>query len=265
MDFYKLLTDKLIYLNNGSIITDLICDPTKEQMQSLIKGSGNPEAEMHQVNSSAGLAVNFWRAYELCHSEATVEFEWKKYVPLRWGRPANIDAVVRQGLKEYFYESKFLEPYYSANEIPRDSYFDVTKYSSYTKDSACSWVELFKKSCEFKYYNVTQLIRHFLAVSKHMWKNPKYFCNKQVNLISVVWDMPDSFAAMFEEDIKDALIQRRAIIREEAEICEKLLNDFIREHLNLDNLQFKAITYNDVIDHILNSELRSKLKNQYFL
>ena len=78
MDFYKLLTDKLICLNNGSIVTDLICEPTKEQLQGLCEGSGNPEAEMRLVNSSAGLAVNFWRAYELCKPEAIVEFEWKK-------------------------------------------------------------------------------------------------------------------------------------------------------------------------------------------
>ena len=165
MDYHKLLTDKLVSLNNGSIVTDLICTPTEHQIHSLLEGSGNPEAEMWQVNSSAGLAVNFWRAYELCHPESTVEFEWKKTVPLKRGIPANIDAVVRTDIVEDFYESKFLEPYYSNNEIPRDSYFDETKYSSYTKDNAASWVELFKKSSEFQYYNVTQLFRHLLEVS----------------------------------------------------------------------------------------------------
>lgn len=265
MDFYKLLTDKLILLNSGSIVTNLICEPTTNQLQSLLKGSGNPEAEMRQVNSSAGLAVNFWRAYELCKPEAIVEFEWKKIVPLRWGRPANIDVVVRSNNVEDFYESKFLEPYYSNNEIPRESYFDESKYSSYTKDSAHSWVELFKRSSEFQYYNVTQLIRHLLAISKHMWKNPKYYCDKQINLVSVVWDMPDSFAAMYEGEIENALIQRRTVIRKEAEQCEKLLNDFIQEHLPMKNLFFKAIKYNNIIEQISDDELRSKLESQYFL
>lgn len=265
MDFYKLLTEKLICLNNDSITKDLICAPTQEQMQSLMKGSGNPEAEMRQVNSSAGFAVNFWRAYELCHYDATVEFEWKKVVPLRWGRPANIDVVLRCCNVEDFYESKFLEPYYSNNETPKDSYFDESKYSSYTKDSASSWVKLFKKSSEFKYYNVTQLIRHLLAVSKHMWRNPKYYCNKKVNLISVVWDMPDSFIMMFEAAVAEALIQRREIVREEAERCEKLLNEFIQEDLRMNNLQFKAIKYNNIIYQISDPVLRSKLENQYFL
>ena len=259
------MTDTLISLNGGSLVTDLICMPTESQLQCLYKGDGNPEAEMRQVNSSAGLAVNFWRAYELCNPQASVEFEWKKMVPLRRGRRANIDAVVRTFHTEDFYESKFLEPYYSNNEIPKDSYFDESKYSSYTKDSAHSWVELFKRSSEFQYYNVTQLIRHLLAISKHMWKNPKYYCDKQVNLISVVWDMPDSFAAMYEGEIENALIQRRTIIRNEAEKCEKLLNDFIQEHLPMKNLVFKAIKYNNIIDQISDDELRSKLESQYFL
>lgn len=265
MDYYKLLTDKLVSLNNGSIVTDLICTPTEHQIHSLLEGSGNPEAEMWQVNSSAGLAVNFWRAYELCHPESTVEFEWKKTVPLKRGIPANIDAVVRTDIIEDFYESKFLEPYYSNNEIPRDSYFDATKYSSYTKDNAASWVELFKKSSEFQYYNVTQLFRHLLAISKYIWKNTKYYSNKQVNLISVVWDMPDFFIKLFDEDVADALKKRRDLIRDEAQKCETLINDFIQKHLQPMNLKFRSIKYNDLIDKITDTELNNRLKQQYFL
>ena len=58
MDNYKILTDKLTSLNQGSFVTELVCIPTDEQLDKLKKGSGNPEAEMRQVNSSAGLAVN---------------------------------------------------------------------------------------------------------------------------------------------------------------------------------------------------------------
>ena len=83
MDNYKILTDKLTSLNQGSFVTELVCIPTDEQRDKLKKGSGNPEAEMRQVNSSAGLAVNYWRAYELCHPNATIEFEWKERVPLK--------------------------------------------------------------------------------------------------------------------------------------------------------------------------------------
>lgn len=265
MDYYKLLTDKLVLLNDGSSVTNLICNPTIEQLQSLQESSGNPEAEMRQVNSSAGLAVNFWRAFELCHPEVAVEFEWKEVVPLKRGRPVNIDSVVRTCHSVDFYESKFLEPYYSNNEIPRDSYFDEPKYSLCTKYSVCSWIEIFKKSSEYQYYNVTQLIRHLLAVYKHMLKNPKYYCEKNVNLISVIWDMPDSFAALFEEAVEKAFIQRRSIIRSEAERCERLLNEFIKEHLHLDNLNFKAIKYNDIISQISDSMLSLKLRKQYFL
>ena len=98
-----------------------------------------------------------------------------------------------------------------------------------------------------------------------MWKNPKYYCDKQVNLVSVVWDMPDSFAEMFEKEVADAMKQRRSIIRQEAEKCEKLLNDFIQEHLPMKNLFFKAIKYNNIIAQISDDELRSKLESQYFL
>lgn len=117
MDNYKILTDKLTSLNQGSFVTELVCIPTDEQRDKLKKGSGNPEAEMRQVNSSAGLAVNYWRAYELCHPNATIEFEWKERVPLKSGRPANVDVVVREEGRTIFIESKFLEPYYSGNEI----------------------------------------------------------------------------------------------------------------------------------------------------
>ncbi|MBQ3944248.1 MAG: hypothetical protein II670_01385, partial [Alphaproteobacteria bacterium] len=168
MDAYKLLTEKLTSINQSFVI-DLICQPTKEQMIKLKEGSGNPEAEMRQVNSSAGLAVNYWRAYELCHTNVEVEFEWKKQIPLRHGRKANIDVVVHKNNSTVFIESKFLEPYYSDNECPRDAYLDETKYSKITQDKASSWVDLFTKAKEdFKYYNVTQLCRHLLAIHKDM-------------------------------------------------------------------------------------------------
>lgn len=95
MDAYKLLTESLIEFR-GPFLIGLICQPSEDQMQALKEGSGNPESEMRQINSSAGLAVNFWRAYELCHPDSVVEFEWQKQRPLRYGRPANIDVVVRE-------------------------------------------------------------------------------------------------------------------------------------------------------------------------
>lgn len=264
MDAYKLLTERLIESGEPFLI-GLICQPSDAQMQALKEGSGNPESEMMQINSSAGLAVNFWRAYELCHPGSSVEFEWQKQRPLRYGRPANIDVVVREHDMITFIESKFLEPYYSWNEIPRDAYMLASKYSKNTKDSPQSWIELFSKAKEFKYYNVIQLCRHLLAISKDMWKCPKFYENKKVKLCSITWDMPDGFTDIFVDEVKAEFDSRRKTIREEAGRCKILLNDFITEHLDFPNFSFEALKYNDVIGKLETSPYYSKIKEQYYL
>lgn len=139
------LKKRLIEFNKGNEVIDLICQPTEEQREALSKGSGNPDSEMEQVNSSAGLAVNYWRAYELCHPDSSVEFEWKKQKPLKRGIPANIDVVVREKDKMMFIESKFLEPYYSRNAPLAKSYVEPDKYSEET-GPAEPWVELFSEA-----------------------------------------------------------------------------------------------------------------------
>lgn len=265
MDNYNILTDKLKSLNGGLITTNLICEPTDEQMKRLKEGSGNPEAEMKQVNSSAGLAVNYWRAYEMCHNDASVEFEWKKRRPLQYGTPANIDVVIREKNHVWFVESKFLEPYYSGNETPVDSYEDVSKYSSNTKDAPESWVALFRSTKSFQYYNVTQLCRHLLAISKDIIKTPRYYRGKDVMLISAVWDMPDSFLRLFTDEECDILSSRRQVIREEAAKSEIFFNQFIDKHLPDMSIKYRAIKYNDIIEHILDQQLLTKLKQQYYL
>lgn len=266
MDNYKILTDNLIRINGNCLVTSLICQPTPQQMEKLIEGNGNPESEMRQINSSAGLAVNYWRAYELCHPESKVDFEWKERVPLKQGTPANIDVVVKTGDDIIFIESKFLEPYYSTNEVPRSSYFDFSKYSKNTKDTPLSWIELFKKHIDFKYYNTTQLSRHLLAISKDMWMKPKSYYKKNVKLLSVTWDMPDSFIRLFpKNEISEEFIQRRNVIRDEASSAEQILNKFIKDHLDFENLEFKAIKYNDIIKDIETSPFFSDIKQRYFL
>ena len=264
MDAYKLLTEGLIEFR-GPFLIGLICQPSEDQMKALKEGSGNPESEMRQINSSAGLAVSFWRAYELCHPGSSVEFEWQKQRPLRYGRPANIDVVVREHDTITFIESKFLEPYYSGNEMPRDAYMFASKYSKNTKDSPQSWIELFSKAKEFKYYNVTQLCRHLLAISKDMWRCPKFYENKRVKLCSVTWDMPDGFTDIFVDEVIAEFDSRRKTIREEASRCEILLNDFITEHLDFPNLSFEAIKYNDIIDQLVDSPYYQRIKKQFFL
>ena len=264
MDAYRLLTERLVE-SGQSFFVDLICQPSDSQMQALMEGSGHPDSEMRQINSSAGLAVNFWRAYELFHPGCSVEFEWQKQRPLRYGRPANIDVVVSDDDTVTFIESKFLEPYYSGNETPNDSYLQVSRYSKNTKDSPQSWIALFSKAKEFKFYNVTQLCRHLLSICKDMWKNPRFYEKKTIKLCSVTWDMPDGFTDIFVDDVIAEFDSRRRIIREEADKCESLLNDFISEHLDFQNLGFEAIKYNDIIGQLENSPYYLKIKEQYYL
>lgn len=232
------LKKRLIEFNKGNEVIDLICQPTEEQRKALSKGSGNPDSEMEQVNSSAGLAVNYWRAYELCHSDSSVEFEWKKQKPLKRGIPANIDVVVREKDRMTFIESKFLEPYYSRNAPLAKSYVEPDKYSEET-GPAEPWVELFSEAKNFKIYNVVQLCRHLLAIYKDMMITPEDYVQKTVTLLSVTWGMTDAFLNdYFTDKEKAGLAEHTKRISEESARCHKLLNDFISNNLGVSNLSF---------------------------
>ena len=77
--------------------------------------------------------------------------------------------------------------------------------------------------------------------------------------------MPDSFISLFPDDIAEKLKDRRAVIREEAKRSETMFNDFIRKHLGFDNLEYKAIKYNDIIGEISDKKYLDRLKQQYYL
>ena len=235
------LKKRLIEFNKGNEVIGLICQPTEEQRKALSKGSGNPDSEMEQVNSSAGLAVNYWRAYELCHPDSSVEFEWKKQKPLKRGIPANIDVVVREKDRMTFIESKFLEPYYSRNAPLAKSYVEPDKYSEET-GPAEPWVELFSEAKNFKIYNVVQLCRHLLAIYKDMMITPEDYVQKTVTLA-----------------------ERTKRISEESARCHKLLNDFISSTLGVSNLSFDVKKYNDIIGLVSEFPEYEKLRKQYFL
>ena len=77
--------------------------------------------------------------------------------------------------------------------------------------------------------------------------------------------MPDGFADIFVDEVIAEFNSRRQIIRKEADKCESLLNDFISEHLDFQNLGFETIKYNDIIGQIQNSPYYLKIKEQYYL
>lgn len=259
------LTKRLIEFNKGNEVIGLICQPTEEQKEALSKGSGNPESEMEQVNSSAGLAVNYWRAYELCHPDSSVEFEWKKRKPLKYGSTANIDVVVREKDRITFIESKFLEPYYSENDHLVESYVETDKYSKKT-DPAEPWVELFSEAKKFKTYNVVQLCRHLLAIYKDMMITPEDYVQKAVKLLSVTWEMTDAFLNDFFTDKEKAeSVECTKRISRESDACYKLLNDFISNTLGVSNLSFDVKKYNDIIGLVSEFPEYEKIRKQYFL
>lgn len=260
------LKKRLIEFNKGNEVIGLICQPTEEQKEALRKGSGNPVSEMEQVDSSAGLAVNYWRAYELCHPDSSVEFEWKKRKPLKkYGSTANIDVVVREKNKMTFIESKFLEPYYSENDSLVESYMKADKYSKKT-GPAEPWVELFSEAKKFKIYNVVQLCRHLLAIYKDMMITPEDYVQKTVTLLSVTWEMTDAFLNdYFTDKEKAESVERTKCISEESARCHKLLNDFISNNLGVSNFRFDVKKYNDIIGLVSEFPEYEKLRNQYFL
>ena len=217
------------------------------------------------MNSSAGLAVNYWRAYELCHPGSSVEFEWKKRKPLKRGNSANIDVVVREKDRITFIESKFLEPYYSENDPLVESYMKADKYSEET-GSAEPWVELFSEAKNFKIYNVVQLCRHLLAIDKDMMITPEYYVQKTVTLLSVTWDMTDAFLNdYFTDKEKAESVECTKCISEESARCYKLLNDFIANTLGVGNLRFDVKKYNDIIGLVSEFPEYEKIRKQYFL
>ena len=96
-----------------------IIDLDKEEERLLLEGDGqsNPN-EYKQINSSTGLAVNYYKILESVKPIEELVFEDKVAIPLKGkgGRKANLDVSYKRDGKLFYVESKFLEPYYSNNE-----------------------------------------------------------------------------------------------------------------------------------------------------
>ena len=102
---------------------------TSEQQKILSDGDGQTEDQYKQINSSTGLAVNYYKLLEELGAITDLVFENKIAKPLnKGGRFANLDVSYNRDGILYFVVSKFLEPYYSGNETIKDSYLDISKY-----------------------------------------------------------------------------------------------------------------------------------------
>ena len=255
------------YSNNVALnvaLLPLLMDPTEEQETQLRNGDGKPldKDEIRQINSSAGLAFNYYKLFESeiqkIHSGFTVTFEDKVAIPLHTsGKSANLDVSYNLDCTQYYIESKFLEPYRDGCKFNRDSYYTPDKYGFDEKETGL-WLELLENEKEFQYYDFPQLYRHLLAIRR------KHKKEGNVALQSVSWKMTESFKKeyeMSEEDVK--LIETLEKEREKA--C-RLFNEFL-EKIGWTTCSFEAKYYNDtdMLDAIKGSDKYDDFCKQYFL
>lgn len=232
-----------------------------EQKDKLENGDGQRDSpdQYKQINSSTGLAVNYYKILESSSTISDLCFEEKIGKPLKYGgHEANIDVFYKHnGIKKYI-ESKFLEPYYSGNEHNRQSYFDEDKYSSNVKDKS-TWIDLFSIADCYLYYNFSQLCRHLLALYKLSIDKP----NELFVLQSVTWKVTDKFIGLLDEKHRKTIIKIDGILENEAIQCQKTVNDFIKT-INCDNISFETKHYNDMLNDIKDSDYYSNFCQRYF-
>ena len=233
-----------------------------EEERILLEGDGqsNPN-EYKQINSSTGLAINYYKILERMNLIEDLVFEDKVAVPLKGkgGRKANLDVSYKRDGILYYIESKFLEPYYSENEKNKEAYFDPERYPVPDKDKT-AWYELLKEAQSYKYYNFSQLCRHLLAI----WRKHEKDTSKLV-LQSVTWLMPDSFINHIEsEDDKEKYRERRKVFMKEAIKCQNRINSFLKQ-IGWNNMEFKSLNYNDIINEITTSPYFEEFKKRYML
>ena len=240
-----------------------IINLSSEQEDQLKKGDGqtNPN-EYKQMTSSTGLAVNYYKILESTGMIENLCFEDKVEKPLqiRGGRYANIDVSYKRDNKQYYIESKFLEPYYSGNEHNRPSYFEKNNYDV-PKEDIDAWFNLLSIAQEYKLYNFSQLCRHLLAI----WRKHSKDKQQQIVFQSVSWKMSDLFIeSLGDDELKETFLARRDGIEKELKSCQGQINDFLCQ-IGWTNMKFEVLHYNDMLDDISSSIHLEEFKRRYFL
>lgn len=251
-------------------VVPLLAEPTQKQLKQLEDGDGNPIAEMYQINSSAGLAFNYYKMYE-CeiqkkYKEFEINFEDKVAKPLRLknngGKYVNLDVSYSLEGVQYYVESKFLEPYYSKCKHNTCSYYnkdkqdnDVDNYK-FSKEETALWLGLLEHEKDFQYYDFSQLYRHLLAIRRRHNKQGK------VVLQSVSWKMTDTFKAKYGLTEGDNMMMKT--LDDEWQKVEGLFNDFLKE-IGWTDCRFEMKYYNDILDAIKDAPKYHEFCKQYFL
>ena len=239
---------------------------TSEQQKILSDGDGQTEDQYKQINSSTGLAVNYYKILEELASITDLIFENKIAKPLnKGGRFANLDVSYKKNGVLHYVESKFLEPYYSGNETIKDSYLDISKYPVEVEENKEEWRNLFNKASEFEYYNFSQLCRHLLALYRytHGIKGSEYK-GEQVVLQSVTWEMTPQFMKKLDQKNSIDMQKRIEQLQAEANKCQEIFNSFIT-NIGWNNMEFQTLHYNDMLDDIKSSKHYAEFCKRYFL
>ena len=238
---------------------------TSEQQKILSDGDGQTEDQYKQINSSTGLAVNYYKILEELASITDLNFENKIAKPLnKGGRFANLDVSYKKNGVLHYVESKFLEPYYSGNETIKDSYLDISKYPVEVEEIKEEWRNLFNKASEFEYYNFSQLCRHLLALYRytHGIKGSEYK-GEQVVLQSVTWEMTPQFMKKLDQKNSIDMQKRIEQLQDEANRCQEIFNAFI-SNIGWNNMKFQTLHYNDMLDDIKSSKHYAEFCKRYF-
>ena len=238
---------------------------TSEQQKILSDGDGQTEDQYKQINSSTGLAVNYYKLLEELGTITDLVFENKIAKPLKkGGRFANLDVSYNRDGILYFVESKFLEPYYSGNETIKDSYLDISKYPVEVEENKEEWRNLFNKASEFEYYNFSQLCRHLLALYRytHGIKGSEYK-GEQVVLQSVTWEMTPQFMKKLDQKNSIDMQKRIEQLQDEANRCQEIFNAFI-SNIGWKNMKFQTLHYNDMLNDIKSSKHYAEFCKRYF-
>ena len=238
---------------------------TSEQQKILSDGDGQTEDQYKQINSSTGLAVNYYKILEELASITDLNFENKIAKPLnKGGRFANLDVSYKKNGVLHYVESKFLEPYYSGNETIKDSYLDISKYPVEVEENKEEWRNLFNKASEFEYYNFSQLCRHLLALYRytHGIKGSEYK-GEQVVLQSVTWEMTPQFMKKLDQKNSIDMQKRIEQLQAEANRCQEIFNAFI-SNIGWNNMKFQTLHYNDMLNDIKSSKHYAEFCKRYF-
>ena len=260
--FYSEMGIKTMCKKTPVVYIDPIVALSPKEKEKLLKGDGqsNPN-EYKQINSSTGLAVNYYKILDSTGKIKDLLFEDKVDIPLiKGGKPANLDVSYKKDGKIYYIESKFLEPYYSGNEHNRDSYFDKNRYDVPEKDKE-EWLHLFLDAQKYKLYNFSQLCRHLMAI----WR--KHHKDEHLSFVfqSVTWKMSDLFINKLDDDeLKESLKSRRSAIDAESQNCQQRMNDFLKK-IGWNNIKFECLYYDDILSDISSSPHCEDFKKRYFL